>query len=129
MIICPRRAALHNVFVLALQPTKKMCKSEFVEMKKLNTAGRFITLRNVNFYTCQPGFSYSECGGLTWFYNPVVTLQHKSGLPEEPGYKDKSHIEFYVITTSNSPTVTAVLSKAESQHTHLTHPTSTEFSD
>lgn len=40
MIICPRCAALHNVFVLALQPTKKMCKSEFVEMKKLNTAGR-----------------------------------------------------------------------------------------
>lgn len=101
MIICPRRAALHNVFVLAPQPTKKRCANPSLRRWRNPTlqAGTrpFITLKNVHFYTCQPGFSYSECGGLTWFYNPVITLQHFS---TKQGYC-WVNIEFHVITLSD----------------------------
>ena len=66
MIICTRRAALHNELVVHYNLHKKMCKSEFAEMKKPNTAGRNTSVHHIQertFYTCQPGFSYSEWGG------------------------------------------------------------------
>ena len=133
MIICTRRAALHNELVVHYNLHKKMCKSEFAEMKKPNTAGRNTSVHHTQertFYTCQPGFSYSEWGGggLTRFSNPDINTWAWKWVTWGTLLIRRSHILNVMslrlsdrnLQQSNSPT--AALSKAESRHTHLTHP-------